>query len=72
MNIKDRVIFWGHYDDIEIPECHSHSNYGERFDNLNIKKDLTELEQKEIEIMAYGTEEEYRAFLREHGDKKKS
>ena len=65
MNIKDRVIFWGHYDDIEIPEWHTHSNYGERFDNLNIKKDLTEL-------VVYGTEEEYLTFLREHGDKKKS
>ena len=72
MNIKDRVIFWGHYDEIDVPEWHSHNNFWDRYNKLNLKKNLTELERKELDLLVYGTEEEYLAFLREHGDKKKS
>ena len=65
MNIKDRVIFWGHYDEIDVPDW-------DRYNKLNLKKNLTELERKELDLLVYGTEEEYLTFLREHGDKKKS
>ena len=39
---------------------------------INATEHLTELERKELDILACGTEEEYLTFLREHGDKKKS
>lgn len=72
MNIKDRVIFWGHYDEIDVPDWHSHNNFWDRYNKLNLKKNLTELERKELDLLVYGTEEEYLTFLREHEDKKKS
>ena len=71
MNIPGRP-FTGHYDDIENHEWIARNGFGERYIDLNTTEHLTELERKELDILARGTEEEYLTFLREHGDKKKS
>ena len=71
MDIKDR-FFWGHYDDIGDPEWHYRNGFGKRYRDLNGKRELSELEQKELKILAEGTEEEFLAFLKDNGiDKSK-
>lgn len=71
MNIPGRP-FTGHYDDIKNYEWIGKNSLIRRYNELDRREHLTELERKELDILARGTEEEYLTFLREHGDKKKS
>lgn len=62
MNIPGRP-FTGHYDDIKNYEWIGKNSLIRRYNELNRREHLTELERKELDILARGTEEEYFAFL---------
>lgn len=65
-----RCRFYGHYDDIGDQDWIGKNYLLRRYDELNFREHLTEMERRELDILACGTEEEYFAFLKENGFEK--
>lgn len=69
MKLEFDPIYRAYYDDISTGDWLRRAMVFGRYLELNMKENLTELEEQELIILAEGTEEEYRKFLKENGKK---